>query len=102
MAKYLAGETPQMYVYSGTIVGCRPKASSGCRTNVETVLNDVGFIKHSVTIYPQPEDLSFSDRPQFVARDSTGRILFSTKVVPELQQVGTIRKASVPDPVSGR
>jgi L-fucose isomerase-like protein len=41
MAKYLAGETPQMYVYSGTIVGCRPKAASGCRTNVETVLNEL-------------------------------------------------------------
>ena len=41
MAKYIVGEPPKMYVYSGTIVGCTPKAESGCRTNVETTINEL-------------------------------------------------------------
>lgn len=69
--------------------------------DVEQVIDDAGFIRHNVTVYPKPDELGFSDRPQFVARDSTGRILYSTKVVPELEQVGTIRKGEVPDPAGG-
>jgi L-fucose isomerase-like protein len=41
MARYLPGDAPRMLVYGGTIVGCRPKSRSGCRTNVETVINEV-------------------------------------------------------------
>jgi hypothetical protein len=45
---------------------------------------------------PLPGLISFSDRPQYLARDSTGRILYSTKVVEVLNQHGTLRKAFVP------
>ena len=42
MAHYLAGETPQMIIYSGEVVGCydMPPAG-GCRTNVELTINEI-------------------------------------------------------------
>lgn len=62
--------------------------------DVEGVKDDAGQLSFDPTAYPDsPDRLSFSDRPQFVARDSTGRLLYSTRVVEELSQVGTIRKA---------
>jgi L-fucose isomerase-like protein len=42
MAQYLSGETPQMYIYSGNVVGCPPiPPTGGCRTNVEMTINEV-------------------------------------------------------------
>jgi len=45
IAKYLSsrdGETPQMLVYSGTMVGCPPiPPTGGCRTNAETTINEL-------------------------------------------------------------
>jgi hypothetical protein len=42
MALYVSGETPQMYIYSGKVVGC-PKIpqTGGCRTNIEMTINEV-------------------------------------------------------------
>lgn len=42
MAQYLSGEEPQMIVYTGKVVRCydTPPAG-GCRTNVETTINEV-------------------------------------------------------------
>lgn len=58
-----------------------------------TVSQDAaGNDKYTVTAYPDlPDQFSFSDRPEFVARDSTGRLLYSTKTVTSLGEVGTIR-----------
>jgi hypothetical protein len=41
MALYLAGEKPQMLIYTGEVVRCYPKAPGGCRTNVEMTINEV-------------------------------------------------------------
>ncbi len=65
--------------------------------DVEEVEDDTGTLTYDVTHHPQVDALGFSDRPQFVARDSTGRVLYSTRVVEVLDQVGTIRKAEVRD-----
>ena len=64
--------------------------------DVERVIDETGIVRFTVAILPDPDELSFSDLPQYIARDSTGRSLFSTKVVPALNQVGTIRKAFHP------
>jgi len=63
---------------------------------VERTIDDTGIVRFTVDILPDPDGLSFSDLPQYIARDSTGRSLFSTKVVPALDQVGTIRKVFHP------
>lgn len=66
--------------------------------DIEEQEDDSGDISYDVTHHPRPDALGFSDRPQFVARDSTGRVLYSTRTVGEpLDQVGTIRKATVRD-----
>ncbi|MCK5650102.1 MAG: hypothetical protein KAJ42_01940, partial [Gemmatimonadetes bacterium] len=62
---------------------------------VETSLDDAGFTRLRVTFIPDAEPDGFSDRPQYVAVDSTGRILFSTKTTLP-GNYGTIRKAYVP------
>jgi len=42
MAQYLSGKTPQMYLYSGQVVGCPDiSRTGGCRTNVEMTINEV-------------------------------------------------------------
>lgn len=42
IAKYLAGENPQLLLYSGDIIGCPPiPPTGGCRTNVETTINEL-------------------------------------------------------------
>jgi len=42
MAQYLSGKTPQMYIYSGQVVGCPDiPRTGGCRTNVEMTINEV-------------------------------------------------------------
>ena len=57
MAQYLSGETPQMYIYSGNVVGCPPiPATGGCRTNVEMTINEVDDVcdvkgMHQVIFY---------------------------------------------------
>jgi len=57
MAQYLSGETPRMYIYSGTVVGCPPiPTTGGCRTNVEMTINEVDDVcdvkgMHQVIFY---------------------------------------------------
>ena len=63
--------------------------------NVETILDDALFIRYNVSPVPTAEPPGFSDRPQFIAVDSTGRVLYSTKTT-LLGDFGTIRKAAVP------
>jgi hypothetical protein len=43
IAKYLVNEkTPQLFLYSGEIIDCPPiPATGGCRTNVETTINEL-------------------------------------------------------------
>jgi len=42
MAQYLWGKTPQMYLYSGQVVGCPDiPQTGGCRTNIEMTINEV-------------------------------------------------------------
>jgi len=42
MAQYLSGERPQMYIYSGQVVGCPSiPPTGGCRTNIEMTINEV-------------------------------------------------------------
>jgi len=42
MAQYLSKETPQMYIYSGKVIGCPDiPPTGGCRTNIEITINEV-------------------------------------------------------------
>jgi len=42
MAQYVSGKTPQMYIYSGKVVGCPEiPPTGGCRTNIEITINEV-------------------------------------------------------------
>jgi len=42
MAQYLSNQEPQMYIYSGQVVGCpEVPRTGGCRTNVEMTINEV-------------------------------------------------------------
>jgi len=42
MAQYLSGKTPQMYIYSGQVVGCPSiPPTGGCRTNIEMTINEL-------------------------------------------------------------
>jgi hypothetical protein len=42
MAQYVPGETPQMIIYSGKVVGCPSiPQTGGCRTNIEMTINEV-------------------------------------------------------------
>lgn len=63
--------------------------------DVETVLDDTGTTRYNVFPLPTDNPPGFSDRPQFIAVDSTGRILYSTKTT-LLGDFGTLRKAFVP------
>jgi hypothetical protein len=46
--------------------------------------------------YPTPESPSFSDRPQYIAVDSIGNIIYSTRTT-SVGDIGTARKAYVAD-----
>jgi len=57
MAQYVSGETPQMYIYSGKVIGS-PKIppTGGCRTNIEMTINEVDNVcdvkgMHQVIFY---------------------------------------------------
>ena len=63
--------------------------------DVETILDDSGVVRYNVFHIPNDEPPGFSDRPQFIAVDSTGRVLYSTKTT-LLGNFGTLRKAFVP------
>ena len=63
--------------------------------DVETSLDDAGSLRYNVSYIPSDQPPGFTDRPQFVAVDVTGRILYSTKTS-LLGDFGTLRKASVP------
>ena len=66
--------------------------------DIERSIDDSGLRRFTITVIPDALPPGFSDRPQFMAVDSTGRILYSTKTVPRagLSDYGTIRKAFVP------
>lgn len=55
-----------------------------------------GSIQYIVKPLPQAEPPAFSDRPQFVAVDSFGNVIYSTKTS-ELGDLGTARKAFFDD-----
>jgi len=98
-----SGGTNISNVYLGPDDGLGPAAEDDSRRfltpdvvlfDIERTVDDTGVRRYTRTAHPNPDGLSFSDRPQYLARDSTGRILYSTKTVPVLDQVGTIRKAA--------
>ena len=57
IAQYLSGKTPQMYIYSGKVVGCPDiSRTGGCRTNIEMTINEVDDVcdvkgMHQVIFY---------------------------------------------------
>ena len=62
--------------------------------DVEETLDDLAQVVYNVTFLPDATPLGFSDLPQFVAVDFTGRVLYSTKAT-LLGDFGTIRKAEI-------
>ena len=62
--------------------------------DVELKEADSGF-SFVITPYPQPDPPAFSDRPQFIAVDSFGNIIYSTRTT-EVGEIGTARKAYQP------
>lgn len=65
--------------------------------DVERRVDDTGALRYRVTFHPPGNDSpGFSDRPQFMAVDSTGRVLYSTKTT-ALGDFGTIRRAWTPN-----
>lgn len=102
-----SGGTNVSAVYLGTPAGLGPFREEPSRRlltpdvvlfDIERVLDDVGFLRYTVTWIPDDVPAGFSDRPQFMAVDSTGRVLYSTKTT-ALGDFGTIRKAYVPEGV---
>ncbi len=63
--------------------------------DVERSLDETGGIRFTTFVIPDATPPSFSDRPQYLAQDSVGRILYSTKTT-AVGDLGTIRKAFVP------
>ncbi len=63
--------------------------------DVERSLDEAGGLRYTAFVIPDATPPSFSDRPQYLAVDSVGRILYSTKTTP-IGDLGTIRKAFVP------
>jgi hypothetical protein len=55
-----------------------------------------GGLRYRVYPFPRPESPSFSDRPQFIAVDSFGNIIYSTRTTP-VGDIGTARKAYFPE-----
>ena len=64
--------------------------------DVERTEDSDGFTRFNVFIIPDASPPAFSDRPQFLVQDFTGRVLYSTKTN-SVGNIGTIRKAFVPD-----
>ena len=54
-----------------------------------------GFLRYNVFVVPRASPPSFTDRPQFLVQDYTGRVLYSTKTT-SVGNFGTIRQAFVP------
>ena len=99
-----SGGTNISFVYLGGPDGLGPFREDPIRRlltpdvvlfNVERTQDDLGFLRYDVEWIPDDVPPGFSDRPQFMAVDSTGRILYSTKTT-ELGDFGTIRKAFIP------
>jgi hypothetical protein len=63
--------------------------------DVERALDESGGLRYTAFVIPDATPPGFSDRPQYLAVDSVGRVLYSTKTT-LLGDVGTIRKAFVP------
>jgi hypothetical protein len=63
--------------------------------DIEETLDETASIRYNVSFIPDAEPPGFTDEPQFIAVDSTGRVLYST-VTEILGDFGTIRKAFVP------
>jgi hypothetical protein len=63
--------------------------------DVEKETDETGATVYNVSYIPDADPPGFSNRPQYIAVDSTGRILYSTKTT-VLGDFGTIRKAFVP------
>jgi len=57
MAQYVSGAEPEMYIYSGKVIGCPSiPRTGGCRTNVEMTINEVDDVcdvkgMHQVIFY---------------------------------------------------
>ena len=60
--------------------------------DIEETLDEVSSIRYNVTFLPDANPPGFTDEPQYIAVDATGRILYST-VTEILGDFGTIRKA---------
>ncbi len=63
--------------------------------DVEEAEDENGTITWLSSFIPDNVPPGFSDRPQFITQDFTGRVLYSTKVT-DLGDLGTIRKAFSP------
>jgi hypothetical protein len=64
--------------------------------DVERTEDADGFLRYNVFVLPDASPPSFSDRPQFLVQDYTGRVLYSTKTN-SVGNFGTIRQAYAPD-----
>jgi len=63
--------------------------------DLELELGDAG-LQFRVHPYPRPESPSFSDRPQYIAVDSFGNLIYSTRTT-SVGDIGTARKVYFPD-----
>jgi DNA-binding beta-propeller fold protein YncE len=63
--------------------------------DLELEQGDAGF-QFRVHPFPRPEPPSFSDRPQYIAVDSFGNMVFSTRTT-SVGNIGTARKAYSPE-----
>ncbi len=63
--------------------------------DLELEQGDAGF-QYRVHPYPRPQSPSFADRPQYIAVDSLGNYVFSTRTT-SVGDVGTVRKAYLPE-----
>lgn len=46
MAQYVTGDSPEMYIYTGTVVACpETPPSGGCRTNILMTINEVEDVR---------------------------------------------------------
>ncbi len=63
--------------------------------DLELQLGDGGY-QFRVHPYPRPASPSFSDRPQFIAVDSFGNLIYSTRTT-SVGDIGTARKAYLPE-----
>ena len=99
-----SGGTNITNIYLGPDIGTGPFIEDPVRRfltpdvvlfDVESSEDQFGFLRYRAFFVPSDEQPSFSDRPQFMAVDSTGRILYSTKTTP-VGDFGTLRKAFIP------